>query len=235
MIGAGAFKSFGGDENSVPSAATIVTMDLAPSTGHPAPAIARRAAPFANCAGALVWVVGLFLVEFTGGGILPSDVEYFWIGAVGSALGILLIPVALVASPKLLVQGTGLIICVAMVITGVLLILGATGILGVPAPAWIRTWSAPPFVALFVWILFASLLERRRSQLGPVVAWLAVVNGAVLLVLVGISLHPYTHTNETELVDGLLTLFLFFSLPAWLMAVAIRLWRPASPQPAAPG
>ena len=189
--------------------------------------IARRTAPFASCAGSLVWVVGLWLVAVVGG-ILPSDAEYFWVGAVGLALGMLLIPVALVASSNLFVQGTGLIICVAMAVTGMLLILAATGSLGTRAPAWITTAPALPFVALFVWILVASFLARERAQLGPVVFGLAVLNSAVVLVLVGISLHPYTHTNETDLFDGLVALLTLLSLPSWLVAVAVRLWRPRS-------
>lgn len=217
--------SYVGDENSV-RVADNWTVDLAPSSGHPAPAIARRAAPFASCAGAFLWVVGVFLVWITAGGVIPSDAAYLWIGAISVALGILFIPIVLVVAPKLFAQGAGLIICAVMVITGALLMLGVAGSLGVPAPAWIATWSELPFVALFVWILSASFVARGRSQLGPVVLWFAVLNIAVLLVALGIALHPYTHTNETDLVDALLALVFLWSLPAWLVAVAVRLWRP---------
>ena len=193
--------------------------------------IARWTATFASCAGALVWVVGLSLIAITG--VLPSDASYFLMGTVGFALGTLLVPNALVASSNLFVRGTGLIISVAMAVTGVALMLAATGNLSVRAPAWITTASELPFVALFVWMLFTSFLERERSQLGPVVLWIAVFNSAFLLVVVGISLRPYTHTNETGLIDSLLALFTMASLPSWLIAVVIRLWRPRLPPPTA--
>jgi hypothetical protein len=82
-------------------------------------------------------------------------------------------------------------------------------------------------------MLFTSFLERERSQLGPVVLWIAVFNGALLLVLVGIGVHPYTHTDGTGLADNLLALLTLASVPSWFIAVAVRLGRPRPPPPTA--
>lgn len=184
--------------------------------------VTRHLAPFASIAAAVIWMVGLCVVALAG--VIPSDAPYFFAGILSLALGVFLIPVGLALPSRASVKGIGLVLCAAMALTGLLLVFGASGKLGATAPSWITPASEAPLVALVAWILLASFLTRSDSRLGAVVFGLVLLNVAVLIAVIETTVRPYTHTNDTELIDGVLVLLAWTAFPAWLVAVAVRMW-----------
>jgi hypothetical protein len=122
---------------------------------------------------------------------------------------------------------------VALSSTGVALILGATGALGRHAPEWIVPASVGPYVALLLWIVVSSVLGWRR--LGPVVFATGMLNAAAFALALVVTLFPYTHTNDTVGMDSLVALLVLASVPAWLVAVAVRLWKTRPKTESLPG
>ncbi len=181
----------------------------------------------ASFTGALVWVAGL-LLSAEAGAVLPSDASYFWQGAVGGALGLLLVPIALVSAKDRALSVGGIAISLATSATGVALMLGAAGNLGDSAPGWILPASEVCLVVLLAWMSLTSCRGRDSRSLGKAVfsaglliAGALVVGGLVLAV-------PYTHTNGTVAIDGLIALLFIACVPLWFVTVGLRLWRDAS-------
>jgi hypothetical protein len=191
-------------------------------------------ARFTSIAAAVAWVLGLPLTLVSA---VPfsSDATYLIFGLLIAILGVAAMPIAL-AYPgpsgmplTRLVRVLGPIASLALVLMGSLLAGGSTGLLGDTAPNWITGGAVIGVLGFFVWILLANL-SSRRSAMGPWVFWLGVAASASILVptsivaVVTFVLGPnLTYTNATiPLVIGSdLTIWLF--LPAWLVALAVRM------------
>ncbi len=193
-------------------------------------------ARFSNIVGAIVWILGLPLVALSS---VPfsSDATYFAFGAVTVLVGLATTPLVL-AYPALspapaplvgLVRAMGVAVCVALVVTGGLLVAGSTGLLGDKAPSWVPDAPAIGVVAFFIWILVASYSTRRSTILGRWVFWLGILAGGSVLVATFISalvsfLDPgFIATDATIPFDLVLVLFTWLCLPAWLIALTVRM------------
>jgi hypothetical protein len=189
---------------------------------------------------ALTWFVGAPLVASSG--VIPSDHQYFWLGLLALFLGFTLVPVVQVlrhpTSARLtdVIRISGLLICGALSLSGILLLLFAVK-LGAQAQGWISNVVLTGFFALFLWIGLASYTQRRESSVDRAVFWLGIVTafafsvptlGALFLTYVA---EGFTFTNLTVLPFGAADLVVWVSLPAWLIAVIVRNW----PAPAAYG
>jgi hypothetical protein len=194
-------------------------------------------ARFTSIAAAVVWVLGL---PFTLISAAPfsSDATYFIFGLLIALLGIASTPIALAypvpsGTPRTrLVRVLGAIACLALVLTGTLLAGGSAGLLGDTAPTWITGAAVIGLLGFFVWILLANL-STRRSAMGRWVFWLGIAASASILVptsivaVVTFVLGPsLTFTNATIplAIGSDLTIWLF--LPAWLVALAVRMRAP---------
>jgi hypothetical protein len=187
----------------------------------------RRAAAVAGFAGAFVWVVGL-LLSAEAGAVLPSDASFFWEGALGGALGLLLVPVAAASAEGRALRVGGLAISLATSATGVALMLGASGNLGETAPGWIVPASEACLVTLLAWMALTSYRGRDSRSLGKAVFSAGLLIGGTLLIGLVVLVFPYTHTNSTVPIDGLIALLFIACVPVWLVTVGIRLWSGAT-------
>jgi len=94
-----------------------------------------------SAAAAIVWLVGLPMVGLAG--VIPSDAEYFTMGIVAAALGLVTAPLVVAyAHPALrslspIVPVIGLTGCAGLLMIGALLMAGSTGLLGERAPTWV--------------------------------------------------------------------------------------------------
>jgi hypothetical protein len=184
--------------------------------------------------GAIVWVLGLpvvaiYSVPFT------SDATYLLFGVVVALLGLAAVPIALAypftsSGPLIsMISGLGVLACVALVVSGALLIGGSTGLLGDKASSWITEAPVAGVIAFFVWVLLVSVFTRRSTTLGPWVFWLGILAGASVLVPILISallflLDPtFIATDATIPLDLLLTLMTWWCLPIWLIALAVKM------------
>lgn len=183
----------------------------------------ERGAAMAGFAGAFLWVVGLFL-SAEAGLVLPSDAEYFWVGIVGGGLGLLLIPIAVVAAEDRSVRALGVALSVATAASGIALALGATGGLGKTAPGWIVPASGASSLAVLAWMSVVSYRGRHTDHLGRTVFSAGVLTAAALPIGIVVWVSPYTHTNGTEAIDAVMGLVVFASVPFWLVCVSVRLW-----------
>jgi hypothetical protein len=183
-----------------------------------------RAAAVAGFAGAFVWVAG-FLLSAEAGAVLPSDASYFWLGAVGGALGLLLVPIAVASAEDRALRVAGLAISLATSASGAALMLGAAGNLGERAPAWIVPASAASLVTLLAWMSVTSFRGRAPRSLGKGVFSAGLLIAAALVSGLAVWVFPYTHTNSTVAIDGLVALLFTACVPLWLVTVGIRLWR----------
>jgi hypothetical protein len=191
-------------------------------------------ARFSSILGAIVWVLGLpvvaiYSVPFT------SDATYLVFGVVVALLGLAAVPIALTypftSSGPLIrtVKGLGVLACVVLVVCGALLIAGSTGLLGDKAPSWITEAPVIGVIVFFVWVLLVSVFARRSTTLGPWVFWLGILAGASVLVPILVSalvffLDPaFIATDATIPLDLLLTLLTWWSLPIWLIALAVKM------------
>jgi hypothetical protein len=183
----------------------------------------RRAAAVAGFAGAFVWVIGL-LLSAEAGVVLASDSSYFWEGALGGALGLLLVPVAVASAKGRALRVGGVAISLATSATGVALMLGAVGTLGEIPPGWIVPASEACLVTLLAWMALTSYRGRDSRSLGKAVFSAGLLIGGALLIGLAVLVFPYTHTNSTAAIDGLIALLVIACVPVWLVTVGIRLW-----------
>jgi hypothetical protein len=182
---------------------------------------------------ALIWVVGAPLVVLAGVPF-PSDAQYLVIGAIAALLGLTMAPVALaiggpIPSRKItLVRISGLAVFIALITTGVMLILAVEGWFGARAARTIADTAFFVLVAPFCWITVASIALRGRSTVERWIFWLGVLTGATCLVPVvaAISMFYFAKgfvlTNATIVALLIIELALWACLPAWITAVLVR-------------
>ena len=171
-----------------------------------------------------MWVIGLFFVA-EAGAVLPSDASSFWWGAVGAALGALLVPIALVSSEDRALRIAGVASCIATSASVAALMLGAAGSLGETAPGWIIPASTESLVTLLAWMSVTSYRGRGPRLLGKVVFAAGLIIAAEVIGGLAVLAFPYTHTDGTFVVDALIGLLFITGVPLWLSAVSVRLWR----------
>jgi hypothetical protein len=190
-------------------------------------------ARFSSVLGATVWVLGLPLVVASS---VPfaSDGTFFLFGLVSVLLGLAVMPIALTYPPRSpgwlisVVRGVGVMACVALVATGVLLVGGSTGLLGNRAPSWISGAPLVGLIGFFVWVLLASYSAHRSTTFGRWVFWLGILAAASVLVPIVISvlvffLDPgFMDTNATIPLSLLSAVLTWWCLPIWLIALAAR-------------
>jgi len=182
---------------------------------------------------ALVWLVGAPLVASSG--VIPSDNEYVFLGLLSLFLGFTLLPVVQVighptsARRSDVIRISGLLICGALSLSGIVLLLFAVK-LGAQAQGLISNLVLIGLFALFVWIGVASYAQPRDSPMERVAFWLGIITafafaiptlGALLLTYVA---QGFTFTNLTVLPFGAADLVVWVSLPAWLIAMIVRIW-----------
>jgi hypothetical protein len=184
--------------------------------------------------GAVVWIVGLPIYAASAGIFISSDASFFWYGLVTALTGLFATPVALTyPAPRVplsyAVRGLGVVACVGMLMTGTLLVAGASGWLGDRAPHWITATPEIFLTLFFVWVLLASLFGRRSTTLGRSVYWLGMLAASSFLVLILISLLVFYYdpgfviTNGTSELSLVLSFAIWLSLPAWLVVFAARM------------
>jgi hypothetical protein len=183
---------------------------------------ARRIAPPAAFVAALVWTVGLFSAAQAS--VVPSNNAPFWFGIVDGALGIFLVPIVLTLASGRAERLAGLLVAAGMAITGTMVVLAAGGSFGSDAPPWVATAALVALLTLFAYIGVTSCRRRERRERGRVVFALGLLNFAAIPACIFASWSPYTHTNATLGLDGFIALFVVVPLPAWLIAVSLRLY-----------
>lgn len=188
---------------------------------------------FSAVLGAIVWLLGLPLIAVSA---VPftSDATFFVFGLLSVLLGLAGTPIALTypaSSPTRLisiVRGIGVMACIALVATGVLLVGGSTGLLGNRAPSWISGAQVVGLIGFFVWVLLASYSARRSTTFGRWVFWLGILAAASVLVPIVITvlvffLDPgFMDTNATIPLSLLSAVLTWWCLPIWLIALAAR-------------
>ena len=183
---------------------------------------------------AITWLIGAPLVALEGVPF-PSDAQYLVEGTIAVVLGLALIPVTLVIGNPLpfrtraFVRVSGLAACIALVASGVALVLAVQGRFGERAPHFIPDTAVVVFVTLFAWIAAASVALRGPSTIERWRFWLGLLTGSscVAPVLASILIfylaRDFVVTNSTVLPLFLVDLLIWVCLPAWLTAVAISL------------
>ena len=165
----------------------------------------------------------------------PSDVQYFVEGVIAVLMGLALVPVMLaIGNPipsrtRTLVRVSGVTVCIALVASGLGLILATAGLLGEAAPRLIPDSAIVVLVAFFVWLTMASIVLRGPTAIERWTFWLGLLTGAScgLAVLASILMFDLAQgsvvTNATVLPLFLVDLLLWLSLPAWLTVVVVGL------------
>jgi hypothetical protein len=182
-----------------------------------------------------VWFLGLPIVVMSEA-VFVSDATYFWIGIVVSVLGVALAPVAFAypaGSPLQLarmVSGLGMLACVCLVLSGALLVGGSVGLFGDKAPGWIPNIPGLALTGFFVWVLLASYSTRRSPMLGRAAFWFGMATGTSWLLAGLDSVVISVHTNATIPIDMISALLAWLCLPAWLIALAVRMRRESGHQ-----
>ncbi|HEV2034697.1 MAG TPA: hypothetical protein VGU71_10970 [Candidatus Dormibacteraeota bacterium] len=201
-------------------------------------------ARISSVVGAVVWIVGLPIYAASSGIFVSSDLAYFWFGVVTALTGLFATPVALAypASPvpwSYAVRGLGAVACVGLLVTGALLVAGASGWLGDRPPHWITSAPEIFLTMFFVWVLLASYCARRSVTLGRLVSWLGTLAGSSFLVLFLVSLlvsyydPGFVFTNGTSELSLVLSFLIWWFLPAWLIVFAARMR--SGPEPVSTG
>jgi hypothetical protein len=192
-------------------------------------AIARLSSAIA----AMVWFFGLPIMGLAG--VLPSDAEYRWMGMIWALLGLTLGPLVIAyGRPRLtslgeIVGTVGLIVCLALMLAGILLVLGSTGFWGEKAPTWIASVAGIPLIGLFVWVLLASASTRSSTMLGRQAYRLGVLTAVSFFISCGSGLLLYVVspgfviTNATIPFLMISFILIWLGLPSWLTALAVRL------------
>lgn len=182
---------------------------------------------------AAVWIVGLPIFGVSSGIFISSDASYFWFGVVTALTGLAATPVALTyplpSGPlSYAVRGLGVIACVGLLVTGALLVAGASGWLGDRPPHWITSAPEIFLTMFFVWVLLASYFARGSTTLGRLVYRLGTLAGATFLVFILVSLLFYydpgfVFTNAMADPSLILSVVIWCGLPCWLIAFAVRM------------
>jgi hypothetical protein len=187
-------------------------------------------ARFSSLLGAGIWFFGLPIVVMTQI-VFISDVTYFWIGTVVTVLGVAIAPVVFAypsgpaAQLARAIVGLGVLACAELVLSGALLMGASVGWLGDKAPGWIPNASAIALTGFFVWVLLASASTARSTPLGRVTFWLGIFAAVSWLLATFDSLVISVHTNATMPIDFISGLLAWLCLPAWLIAMAMRMHR----------
>lgn len=183
---------------------------------------------------AIIWFIGTPLMALAGVPF-PSDVQYFVEGVIAVLMGLALVPVMLaIGNPipsrtRTLVRVSGVTVCIALVASGLGLILATAGLLGEAAPRLIPDSAIVVLVAFFVWLTMASIVLRGPTAIERWTFWLGLLTGAScgLAVLASILMFDLAQgsvvTNATVLPLFLVDLLLWLSLPAWLTVVVVGL------------
>lgn len=183
---------------------------------------------------AITWLVGAPLFSLAGVPF-PSDAQFLVLAAIAALLGLTLLPVALALSGtvrsrrRAVVRFSGLAICLALIASGTLLALGASGRLGERAPDWVTDPTFVSLPGLFLWISLASWATRGPSTIERGAFWLGLLTAASCLVpflasvLMFFFLRDFVWTDATILPVLLVDVILWLSLPVWLVVVVIRL------------
>lgn len=183
---------------------------------------------------AIIWFVGAPLVAFAGVPF-PSDTEDLVMGAMAVLLGFTLAPVTLAIGgrvpslKKTFVRLSGLAVCIALIASGVALILAVDGRLGVGVTRLVPDTVVVVFLALFGWISMASYALRGPSTIERSTLWLGLTAGAscVVPVLAAVMMFyfakDFVFTNATVVPLLLIDVLLWVSLPVWLTAVLVGL------------
>ena len=198
------------------------------------PALGRHemvtVARFSSLLGAAVWFFGLPIIVMSEA-IFVTDATYFWVGILAAVLGVAMTPIVFTYPRGARLQlaralsGLGVLASVALVLSGALLVGGSLGVLGERAPGWIPNTSAIALTGLFVWIVLATYSTRRSAMLGGAVFWFGMLAGASWLATALDSVVISVHTNATIPIDMISALLAWLCLPAWLIALAVRMRR----------
>jgi hypothetical protein len=183
---------------------------------------------------ALAWFVGAPLFSLAGVPF-PSDAQYVVLGLLAASLGLTLAPITVVISGAIrsrlraTVRFSGLTICIALVLSGVALLVATNGRLGEHAPGWIPTPALVSLAALFLWVGVASYASRGPSSIERAIFWLGLMTGVSCLLPLTASVvmfyfvKDFVSTNTTILPFLIGDLVLWVSLPIWLTVVVIGL------------
>jgi hypothetical protein len=123
----------------------------------------------------------------------------------------------------------GLAGCVALIPSGLMLVLAADGRFGERAPGWISLPAFASIAALFAWISLASIALRGPSTIERGIFWLGLLAGASLLLPLLASIvmfyvaRDFVDTDLTILPALLIALLAWVSFPAWMIAVIVGL------------
>ena len=190
-----------------------------------------RAARVTAASAAVIWLVGI-PVEAIASVPFPSDAEYLLMGLLATLLGLTLTPVVLaIGEPMPLrkrtaVRLSGLVVCIALILSGVVLLAAVQGWLIEGVAHQSPSLAITAFIALFVWIGVASYALRGPTTIERWTFRLGLMSSAscVVPVLIGIVMFyfakDFVFTNATVLPILLFDLLVWASLPAWLTAVA---------------
>lgn len=183
---------------------------------------------------AIIWFIGAPLVALAGVPF-PSDEQYFVEGTIAALLALTLAPVMLaIGNPipsrtKTFIRISDLAVCIALIASGVALILAVQGRFGERAPRSIPDTAVVVFVAVFIWITVASIVLRGPTSLERSIFWLGLLTGASCAVPVVASIlmfyfaQGFVYTNTTVLPLFLIDLLLWVSLPAWVIVGVVGL------------
>jgi hypothetical protein len=189
-----------------------------------------RTARFSGTLAAVIWLVGTPVVAIAGVPF-PSDAEYLFMALLATLLGFALAPVVLaIGEPmpsrkRTVVRLSGLVVCIALILSGVVLLAAVQGWLAEDLAHQSPSMAITVFIALFVWIGLASYALRGPTTIERWTFRLGLLSGAscVVPVLIGIVIFyfakDFVFTNATVLPILLFDLLVWASLPAWLMAV----------------
>jgi hypothetical protein len=189
-----------------------------------------RTARFSGTLAAVIWLVGTPVVAIAGVPF-PSDAEYLYMALLATLLGFTLAPVVLaIGEPmpsrkRTVVRLSGLVVCIALILSGVVLLAAVQGWLAEDLAHQSPSMAITVFIALFVWIALASYALRGPTTIERWTFRLGLLSGAscVVPVLIGIVIFyfakDFVFTNATVLPILLFDLLVWASLPAWLMAV----------------
>ena len=142
-----------------------------------------RTARFTGALGAVIWLVGTPVVAIAAVPF-PSDAEYLYMGILAALLGLTLAPVVLaiggpMPSPKrTVVRLSGLAVCIALILSGVVLLAAVQGWLGEAVAHQTPSAAITVFIALFVWIGLASYALRGPTTIERWTFRLGLISGA---------------------------------------------------------
>ena len=190
-------------------------------------------ARFTSVLAAVLWLAGLPYVSLAGA--IPSDAEYFAWGGLGVLVGAATLPLASIYPGSFTgrwvrpVRAAGVMICVGLVVTGVLLVSGATGGLGSRAPGWVSPAGDIAVIAFFAWVVVAGNSARRSPTLGRAPFWLGLLGGGafllqILVAAVEVNIFPNaTSTDWTALLLLVPFALYWLCIPAWFVVLASRM------------